>query len=92
MIRDYRAYERAIQGRIRLTEAERQHPDQIALQRARDELHARVVAHRQERLANPDTPPICPDHETPMRRSQWGEWFCTKRLPDGTYCQWRDEL
>jgi len=35
-----------------------------------------------------DKPPLCPVHNVLMKRSQiHGGWFCSKKLPDGTYCK-----
>jgi hypothetical protein len=41
--------------------------------------------------AQPETkkaPPICPDHNKPMKASQNkpGSWFCPRRTDEGNYC------
>jgi hypothetical protein len=39
-----------------------------------------------EALGEGDTPPLCPDHETPMRSSKFGGWYCPQAVGDG-FCK-----
>ena len=33
-----------------------------------------------------DEPPLCPDHETEMRESKFGGWYCAERIDDDEFC------
>lgn len=33
-----------------------------------------------------DNPPVCNLHNKPMKPSQYGGWYCTSKLADGSYC------
>lgn len=35
------------------------------------------------------TSPICPTHGKPLRAGKKGGWFCTSKMPDGSWCPFK---
>lgn len=33
-----------------------------------------------------DIPPLCPDHDTEMKQSKFGGWYCPQRIDDDEFC------
>jgi hypothetical protein len=41
-----------------------------------------------EQASSSDEAPICPMHQKPMKKGQYG-WFCPRKTEDGEYCKER---